>query len=105
MCLIMGATMRCMHTLVWGEAHPAFARALMPLACEPVVIAGLNRMWRQLAIAGIRADPACTNGEYRIQPRRGVCTAASLLFVAGAAPLHFWDAIRIGPQLRVRPYI
>ena len=44
--LIMGTSMGCMHSLVWGETHPDFARALMPLACEPVEIAGLNRMWR-----------------------------------------------------------
>ena len=46
--------MGCMHAFVWGETHPTFARALMPLACEPIEIAGLNRMWRQLVIDGIR---------------------------------------------------
>ena len=53
--LIMGTSMGCMHAFVWGETHPAFVRALMPLACEPIEIAGLNRMWRQLAISGIEA--------------------------------------------------
>ena len=56
--LIMGTSMGCMHGFVWGELHPHFARALMPLACQPVEIAGVNRMWRQLAIDGIKADPA-----------------------------------------------
>jgi homoserine O-acetyltransferase len=87
--LIMGTSMGCMHGLVWGETHPAFSRALMPLACEPVEIGGLNRMWRQLAIDGIQADPAWANGEYRAPPVQGLRTAASLLFVAGAAPLYF----------------
>ncbi|WP_083500208.1 alpha/beta fold hydrolase [Sphingomonas endophytica] len=87
--LIMGTSMGCMHSLVWGETHPDFARALMPLACEPVEIAGLNRMWRKLAIDGIEADPAWANGEYRAPPVQGLRTAASLLFVAGAAPLYF----------------
>lgn len=85
--LIMGTSMGCMHAFVWGETHPDFARALMPLACEPVEIAGLNRMWRQLLIDGIRADPAWADGNYTSQPARGLRTAASLLFVAGAAPL------------------
>jgi homoserine O-acetyltransferase len=61
----------------------------MPLACEPIPIAGLNRMWRQLAIDGIRADPAWANGDYATPPVQGLRTAASLLFVAGAAPLYF----------------
>ncbi|WP_341207845.1 alpha/beta fold hydrolase [uncultured Sphingomonas sp.] len=87
--LIMGTSMGCMHSLVWGETHPDFARALMPLACEPVEIAGLNRMWRKLAMDGITADPAWAGGEYRNPPTQGLRTAASLLFVAGAAPLYF----------------
>ncbi len=87
--LVMGTSMGCMHGLVWGEAHSDFLRALMPLACEPVEIAGLNRMWRQLAIDGIEADPAWAGGEYRAPPTQGLRTAASLLFVAGAAPLYF----------------
>lgn len=86
--LVMGTSMGCMHGLVWGESHPDFVRALMPLACEPVPIAGLNRMWRQLAIDGIEADPAWAGGEYRRQPAQGLRTAASLLFVAGGAPLY-----------------
>jgi homoserine O-acetyltransferase/O-succinyltransferase len=87
--LIMGTSMGCMHGFVWGEAHPGFASALMPLACEPVEIAGLNRMWRQLAIDGIEADPAWQNGNYRGQPRQGLRTAQSLLFIAGSAPLYY----------------
>lgn len=87
--LVMGTSMGCMHSLVWGETHPDFVRALMPLACEPVEIPGLNRMWRQLAIEGIEADPAWADGEYRTQPVQGLRTAASLLFVAAAAPLYF----------------
>jgi homoserine O-acetyltransferase len=87
--LIMGTSMGCMHSFVWGETHPDFARALMPLACEPVEIAGVNRMWRKLAVDGIQADPAWAGGSYRTQPVQGLRTAASLLFIAGAAPLYF----------------
>ncbi|KQT34859.1 hypothetical protein ASG29_01505 [Sphingomonas sp. Leaf412] len=85
--LVMGTSMGCMHAFVWGETYPDFARALMPLACEPVEIAGLNRMWRQLAIDAIRADPAWAGGRYTTQPVQGLRAAASLLFVAGGAPL------------------
>lgn len=87
--LIFGTSMGCMHAFVWGETHPDFARALMPMACEPIEIAGLNRMWRQLAVDGIKADPAWQNGAYTTQPTLGLRTAQSLLFVAGAAPLNY----------------
>jgi homoserine O-acetyltransferase len=87
--LIFGTSMGCMHAFVWGETHPAFARALMPMACEPIEIAGLNRMWRQLAINGIKADPAWQGGNYTAQPTQGLRTAQSLLFVAGSAPLNY----------------
>ena len=87
--LIMGTSMGCMHSFVWGETYPDFASALMPLACEPVEIGGLNRMWRQLAVDGIEADRAWNGGTYSAQPLQGLRTAESLLFVAGAAPLNY----------------
>jgi homoserine O-acetyltransferase len=87
--LIFGTSMGCMHAFMWGETLPGFARALMPMACEPVEIAGLNRMWRQLAINGIKSDPAWKAGNYKTQPIQGLRTAQSLLFVAGAAPLYY----------------
>lgn len=90
--LLMGTSMGCMHGFVWGEAHPEMIQAMMPLACLPVEIAGLNRMWRQGAINGIKSDPAWANGDYQAQPAQGLRTAASLLTVAGAAPLYLQKA-------------
>ncbi|MFC7537267.1 alpha/beta fold hydrolase [Sphingomonas sp. GCM10030256] len=89
--LIMGTSMGCMHSFLWGETWPDFAHALMPLACEPIEIAGLNRVWRQLLIDGIKADPAWAGGEYKTQPLHGLRTAASMLLVAGAAPLNLQE--------------
>src|SRR5947209_5624319 len=85
--LIMGTSMGCMHSFVWGETYPDFASALMPLACEPIEIAGLNRMWRQLAINGIEADPAWQSGNYGSEPLTGLRSAENLLVVAGSAPI------------------
>ena len=87
--LIMGTSMGCMHSFMWGETYPDFASALMPLACEPIEIAGLNRMWRQLAINGIEADPAWQGGNYKSEPMTGLRSAENLLFVAGGAPLYY----------------
>ena len=90
--LIMGTSMGCMHSFVWGETYPDFASALMPLACEPIEIAGLNRMWRQLVIDGIKSDPAWgqgkSAGEYDQEPVQGLRTAESIEFIAGGAPLN-----------------
>ena len=85
--LIMGTSMGCMHAFVWGESYPDFTSAMMPLACLPVEIAGRNRMWRKLTIDAITSDPDWMGGDYKAQPKRALRTAASLLLIAGSAPL------------------
>jgi len=84
--LILGTSMGCMHSFMWGEAHPDFMDALMPLACLPVQIAGRNRMWRRMIIDAIEEDPAWEHGEYHTPPRAGLRTAADILLLAGSAP-------------------
>jgi homoserine O-acetyltransferase len=86
--LLMGTSMGCMHGFVWGTRHPDFVRAMMPMACLPVEIAGHNRMWRKAAIEGIRQDPAWQGGDYAEQPVQGLRTAASILSIVGFAPLY-----------------
>ncbi len=90
--LTFGTSMGCMHIFVMGQMHPDFSRALMPMACEPVPIAGLNRMWRQMAIDAIRADPSYFNGAYSTQPVQGLRAASSITIIAGAAPLALQKA-------------
>jgi homoserine O-acetyltransferase len=75
-----------MHTWLWGEAHPDFMDALMPMVSLPVEIAGRNRMWRRTAMDAIRNDPDWNNGEYKKQPA-GVITAARILTIAASGPL------------------
>lgn len=85
--LIMGTSMGCMHSWIWGETNPEFMDAMMPLACLPVEIAGRNRIWRKMVIDGIRQDPEWKNGDYTTEPRAGVQIAADSLIIAGSAPL------------------
>jgi homoserine O-acetyltransferase len=85
--LIMGTSMGCMHSFVWGETYPDFADALMPMACLPVQIAGRNRVWRKMLMDAIRDDPAWTGGEYKEEPGEGLRTAEDILVIAGSAPL------------------
>lgn len=85
--LILGTSMGCMHAFVWGETYPGFAERLAPFACNAVLLAGRNRMWRKMAIDAIRADPAWMGGNYTAQPLAGLRTVTDLLILAGANPV------------------
>lgn len=85
--LVMGTSMGCMHSWVWGETYPEFMDAMMPLACLPVQIAGRNRLWREMVIEGIRQDPEWNNGDYKTEPRAALEISADFLLIAGSAPL------------------
>jgi homoserine O-acetyltransferase len=76
--LVLGTSMGGMHTWVWGQRHPEFVDALVPLASLPTQISGRNRMWRRLVSDAIRTDPEWKNGDYETQPH-GLRTAAQML--------------------------
>jgi len=84
--LVMGTSMGGMQTWMWGEEHPGFMDALMPLASLPTAIAGRNRMWRKLAIDAIRNDPGWSGGDYATQPG-GLRTAVQMLLYVSSNPV------------------
>ena len=84
--LVMGTSMGGMHTWLWGELHPDFMDALMPLASLPTQISGRNRGWRRIVIDAIRNDPAWNGGEYKTQPP-SLHTAAQMLWFMSSNPL------------------
>jgi homoserine O-acetyltransferase len=84
--LVMGTSMGGMHTWLWGETHPEFMDALLPLASLPTQISGRNRAWRRVVIDAIRGDPAWNGGEYKIQPP-SLRTAAEMLWFMSSNPL------------------
>ena len=84
--LVMGTSMGGMHTWLWGEIHPDFMEALMPLASLPTQISGRNRVWRRLVIDAIRNDPAWAAGEYKSQPP-SLRTAAEMLWLMSSNPV------------------
>jgi homoserine O-acetyltransferase len=90
--LILGTSMGCMQTFVWGETYPGFADALAPFACLPIELAGRNRMMRYMAIEAIKRDPAWMGGEYTTEPAQGLRTAAELIMVMGSSPLQMQKA-------------
>jgi homoserine O-acetyltransferase len=84
--LVMGTSMGGMHTWLWGELHPDFMDALMPLASLPTQISGRNRAWRRMVIDAIRNDPAWEGGEYKTQPP-SMRTAAEMLWLMSSNPV------------------
>src|SRR5947209_9247685 len=84
--LVMGTSMGGMHTWLWGETHPEFMDALLPLASLPTQISGRNRAWRRVVIDAIRGDPAWNGGEYKTQPP-SLRTTAEMLWFMSSNPL------------------
>jgi homoserine O-acetyltransferase len=84
--LVLGTSMGGMHTWLWGETHPDFMDALMPLASLPTQISGRNRAWRRIVMDAIRNDPQWRQGDYEAQPP-GLRSAVEVLFFMSANPL------------------
>jgi homoserine O-acetyltransferase len=85
--LVMGTSMGGMHTWLWGEAHPDFMDALLPLASLPTQISGRNRVWRRMIIDAIRTDPEWQSGDYQAQPH-GLRLAAEVLYFMSSNPVQ-----------------
>jgi homoserine O-acetyltransferase len=86
--LVMGTSMGAMHAWDWGYMYPSFAAGLVPLASNPVEIAGRNRIWRKFLMDAIEKDPSWDNGNYTEQPR-GLRSAIGFLMMAQSAPLYW----------------
>ena len=84
--LVMGTSMGGMHTWLWGEMHPGFMDALMPLASLPTQISGRNRAWRRSVADAIRNDPGRNGGDYKTQPP-SLRTAAEMLWFMSSNPV------------------
>ena len=66
--LVLGTSMGGMQTWMWGERYPQMADALMPIASQPIAMAGRNWLWRQMIVGAIRNDPGWQGGDYTAQP-------------------------------------
>jgi homoserine O-acetyltransferase len=80
--------MGCMHAWIWGETYPDFTDGLVALACQPVEIAGRNRIMRKMLMDSITTDPEWKNGDYTIQPR-GLHSAIYISLLMGSVPLQW----------------
>ena len=92
--LVMGNSGGGMQTWIWGEAHPGFMDALVPMASQPTAMAARNWMTRRILIESIRQDPAWNNGDYTTQPPSlrlanvffGIATSGGTLGYQSIAP-------------------
>ena len=66
--LVIGNSMGGMHVWLWGEKHPDFMDALVPMAAQPTAMSSRNWMMRRLIIDTIRNDPEWKGGDYTSQP-------------------------------------
>ncbi|HEX3356505.1 MAG TPA: alpha/beta fold hydrolase, partial [Tepidisphaeraceae bacterium] len=95
--LCMGTSMGGMHTWLWGELHPDFTDALMPLASLPAEISGRNRMWRKMIIDDIRTDPDWKDGEYT-SPPHGLKLALEVMYFMSDNPRRRYQQAPTGAQ-------
>ncbi len=92
--LIIGNSMGGMHAWLWGEMHPDYMDALVPMASQPTAMASRNWMLRRMMIETIRNDPSYGNGNYTEQPHMmkyavtsfGIATAGGTLAYQKLAP-------------------
>src|SRR5271157_4690414 len=90
--LVIGTSMGGMHAWLWGETHPDFMDALVPLASLPAQISGRNRVWRRIIIDAIRHAPDWQEGNYQAQPCGLRLAAEMLYFVSENPALRFKEA-------------
>ena len=92
--LVIGNSMGGMQTWMWGETHPDFMDALVPMAAQPTAMSSRNWMMRRMLTDSIRNDPDWNNGDYTTQPRAfrvanaffGIATSGGTLAYHKAAP-------------------
>ena len=87
--LILGTSMGCMHTFLWGVTYPDQMRALITMACSPFPVVGMNWTWRQGVIQAIQSDPAYRNGNYTSQPAQGLQALSVLTAIAGGGAPNY----------------
>jgi homoserine O-acetyltransferase/O-succinyltransferase len=86
--LVMGTSMGGMHRWMWGYLYPQFTDGLVPLASNPVEIAGRNRVWRKALVDAIVTDPTWKDGNYT-EPPRGMASALGFLLIATSTPMQW----------------
>ena len=83
--LVLGTSMGGMQTWMWGERYPGMADALMPIASQPIAMAGRNWLWRQMIVGAIRSDPGWQDGNYTTPPTQWTRAMPVFTLITGNA--------------------
>jgi homoserine O-acetyltransferase/O-succinyltransferase len=78
-----------MQTWIWGEKHPSYMDALVPMASQPTEMAARNWMLRRLMLETIRNDPDYNGGNYTAQPRMMRYAIAAYGVASGGGTLAY----------------
>jgi homoserine O-acetyltransferase/O-succinyltransferase len=81
--LVLGTSMGGMQTWMWGERYPEMTDALMPIASQPIAMAGRNWLWRQMIVGAIRNDPGWNGGDYTTRPTQWTRTLPIFALMTG----------------------
>ena len=79
--LVIGSSLGCMHTWMWGEMYPEMTDGVVALSCQPAEISGRNWIMRRAAAEAIRHDPDYKDGNYEKQPSHYIYGAAGQSFM------------------------
>jgi len=92
--LVLGTSMGCMQTWLWGERHLDMADTLIALGCMPTAVSGRNMLWREIVMRAIRDDPDWHDGNYdpARPPTRWLATAMPLIALMSGNPLRLQEA-------------
>lgn len=72
--LLLGGSMGGMQAWMWAGMYPDLADLVVPMASQPVRIAGRNWINRYVLIQSIRKDPGWQDGNYKTQPVQWLVT-------------------------------
>lgn len=94
--LIIGNSMGGMNAWLWGEKHPDYMDALVPMASQPTAMSSRNWMLRRMMLEIVRNDPEYNGGNYTTQPHSlkfasiffSIATAGGTLNYQKRAPTH-----------------
>ena len=87
--LVAGISMGGMHTWLWGERHPDFMDALVPMASQPTAMAGRNWMMRRLLVESVRNDPDWQGGDYVAEPKQFHIAAAMFSVATNGGTMNY----------------
>jgi homoserine O-acetyltransferase len=79
--LVLGSSLGCMHSWMWGEMYPDMTDRIVALSCQPIEISGRNWILRRGAIEAIRHDPGYKDGNYDVPPAHYIYSAAGSSFM------------------------